>query len=173
MSVDFKMPSNWPLQVPFFKLPDDTKMKINKYKLDLEKLPKAQCHLFFPVSLCEEWRVVTALEFYTFHPLTPMNAQFHIDPIKIGDVELMWCRFPIGFKSVCEKAGLVFNMKMKCKSVGMAEGSPQGVRTELGFPRAENVLWFECERSYDPEAINKQLVDIRDVANSVYRLGVD
>lgn len=166
-AADLKIPHNWPLKVPFFQILEK-KGSFQRHSLDVKLLSENECHLFFPLQPCEEYLVATALEFYTFPPLTPMNEKFNIDPIVIGEIGLQWCRFPKEFMDVCQRAGKAFNMQMKNKSVSMVMRS-----TRLDFPTAPNILWFECDRSYNQELIDRQITDVRETAKAWHRLGVD
>lgn len=168
------IPSNWPMNgLSIFYLKESNKDK-DDYRLDESRLSKDECHMFFPVQPCEELLIVTALEFMTFNPSNKkMNKKFNINPIKIGNLELMWCSFPKEFKEVCERAGQVFEMTMQIMSRKMISMTPGSKQCGVEFPRADNLLIFQGKRCSNPEKIAKECSAVVKAANSLDELGID
>ncbi len=84
------------------------------YQLDVEKLSKDKCHLFWGTKVSGEELVASALKYFTFHPLAKINDKYNIFEIHLSDDDRVYlCSFPIGYKYVCEKAAKTFKLHMK------------------------------------------------------------
>lgn len=169
-------PSSWPMKdLTIFEYKyDDRYTNTAVYKLNASKLCEDECHMFFPVPLSEELLIATSLEFITFHPANPkLNDKFNINPIRCGDIELFWCRFPKEFKYVCERVAKVFGMTMQIMPrVMVAEGATR-TGTLLEFPRNENILFFQGKRSNNTNKISEECANIVAIGNSLEKLGVE
>lgn len=162
-------------KVNFFEFKNHDKDKcLDIYRLNVSKLSPKNCYMFFPIPLCEEMLIATALEFNTFHPShEAASKKFNMCVVNIESAKLFLCTFPIEFKNVCERTASLFKMTMPEISRLMTFGGPSTKGVGLQFPRQVNLLSFQGERCYDQEAISLECDRIRDAGNSLEKLGLD
>lgn len=140
------------------------------YTLDSSKLSEKECYFFFPLD-GKEHLIATALEFMTFHPNTPLNDKFNINPVVDRGLGLFVCRFPIEFKNVCERVAKIFKMTMLVKPFSFLHIAPEKheMVAEI-FPRHENVFFFEGACAVNMLEERARLIAL---GNSLDRLSID
>jgi len=98
----------------------DKTQRITIYRLNVEKLSKDECHMFWDFSSLNARLIATALEFITFHPHTKLNEKFNITPIPCDDSLLFLCSFPKEYKEICRRAAKTFGMHITNTWIVMA-----------------------------------------------------
>lgn len=159
-----------PMTHPAFEYVKSDEKGLKEYKLHPEKLNRQLCHVFVPAQKpMEELMMLAALEYLTFHPNTKQKDLFNHTLIKCGGIEIFWCRFPKEFKDSIEKIGRVYGLTLQKISRAILYNN-----TLLKMPADENLLVFQTEeRNTSPQKILKECDLIKDLGNSLERLGVD
>jgi hypothetical protein len=147
-------PSEWPMKDPaFLELRSYDKSKnIKIYKLNVSMLSKSEFHMFWGLKACETRLIVRALEFFTFHPLTPLNKKFNITPMICNNFVFFWCSFPQEFKDVVIKAAKTFNFQINRTTkvmVGREGRSSDVPALTLAEDYKERSLF--CDKDYEPQ----------------------
>ncbi len=181
---------------PFFEPISCDKPKHIKYKLNVSMLPQDEFHIFWGLKACEARVMAMALEFFTFHPRTPLSKQFKGTAIKCNNFLFAWCSFPKEYKDVCIRAAKTFNFhieRTKKIMVGVSGFPPlsspedykkrtrtmvipaddESVTFHIEFPQAHNILWFQAKDPMSDAMINALEAETVAMGNSLHKLGVD
>ncbi len=169
-------PSNWPIKNSgVFQFEQyDEKGKREVYQLDHSKLAKKECHMFFPIKFFEEALIATSLEYVHFHPANAnLNEKFNMYPVRCGTMQLFHCSFPREFKETCQNTAKIFGMTMNTKSKTIQAFDGIDRQTIIHFPQADNVLYFEGNRSDDLDKFEKDHENIVWVGNRLQQYGIE
>ena len=90
----------YPLREPpfFEKVSYDKAQRRTIYRLNVKKLSKDECHMFWNCTSTNACLIARALEFITFHPRTKLNEKFNVAPIHCGDNLFFYAVFLKGTK---------------------------------------------------------------------------
>jgi hypothetical protein len=138
------------------------------YTLKTSQLSEDFCHMFFPLGPVEEWSIAETLEHSTFHPLRKIHEKFNIEPIKVGDIRLMWCRFPKEYRDVCVRVAQLFNLTTMEGNRAYASAS-----SRLWIPSNPKLLNFNGPRCHDWNVIREQISDMKWLGDRLEKDGID
>ena len=133
-------------------------------------LNQAEIHIFVPAVVSKiENLAMTALEFITFHPGTPLNNKFQVNVVSPFDgLDLLWYHFPKEFRPQCEIALERFNIAiLKSPRSYMVGGNI------LTLPKDDRILITKPNRPMSDREIECAEIEMKSLGNSFERLGLD
>jgi hypothetical protein len=103
----------------FTRTSHDKEKNKSIYRLNVEMLPKEQCHMFWDSTMPAAHLISMMMEFFTFHPLSKESEKMDVSAMTCNDHFLFLCSFPIEYRDICERAAKTFRMRVKNAGIVM------------------------------------------------------
>jgi len=148
--------------------------KARIFEIDPSALSPKYCHIIFPINnellLHEEWLIITALEYISFHPDSPAQANYHFSLIDCDEIQLGVCSVPAEFRELCRRAGELFGMKMKHESRSYLAPSYE---LSVMIPKGDHILMFSGLRCENKAELEKREIDIKQMGDWLQKQSLD